>query len=396
MKLFNFLKTNKPNPVVIPSMPSVTHVGFALPELPVIKEVKGKDWIFWGDDNLYPQHLKRILIQSPTQGAIIRGKAGMMSGDGFLVNDAVDIATSKQIVAALPANVKSAYETFLNNPNDSDDLETIIYKLSNDWQTYGCYSLEVVWSMDFSKIVTLKHVDVSNIRSGKIINGKVNEYWYSRDWSYASKEGFIPQPIAAFDVNDKEHYNQLIYVKEGTLEYYGEPIYSKTLSYVEIEGKLANFHLSNIVNGFAPSIAIKFYQKPGSPEEQSAIVNGIKKQYGGHNNAGRAMIFFSDGKDLAPEVTDIPVSNLDKQYIAVNDLTIQNILTGNQVTSPLLFGITTPGSLGGNNELEKAYQIFNKSVIEPDRKKIEKTLNKILQVNKIPVTISIMPFNPLT
>ena len=396
MKLFNF---NLRNPFkkdeIIKQMPSVADVQFAMAPLPIIKELPGKQWVYYGNDNLYPQHLKRLVNQSPTQGAIIKGKAGMMSGDGFLINGTKSTEESDALLKTLGVDVQELYNNFTKNPNGKSSMSDINYKLCLDYQTYGAYALEVVWSMDFTKIVTLKYVEVMNIRSGKMCNNKVEEYWYSRDWNYYTKEGFIPKPIAAFDINNKQDYNQLIYVSNGTLEYYGDPHYSEGMSWVEIEGLQANFHLSNITNGFAPSMALKFYQKPGSPEEQQIIVNAIKKQYAGTGNAGRAMIFFSDGKELAPDISDIPVSNLDKQYITVNDLMKQSILTANQVTSPLLFGISTPGQLGGNTELATAYQIFNKSVIEPDRKRLEETWNMILAINKTGIQISILPFNPL-
>lgn len=402
MKIFNFEISRKKE--VKKEQTSVDHVQFALPALPVIREMSGKPWVYYGDDNLYPQHLKRIINQSPTQGAIIKGKAGMMCGDGLLINGTKTMQESKALLSTLPLNIQDAYSLFLKNPFNKYSTENLMLNLCIDFQTYGAYALEVVWSMDFTRIVTLKYVEVANIRSGILHNDEVKEYYYSRDWFYYTKSGFEPFAIPAFkqytpeEIRDEKiskSYNQLIYVKNGTLEYYGDPHFSEGISWVEIEGKLANFHLSNITNGFAPSMALKFYQKPGSPEEQKTIVNGIKKQYAGTGNAGRAMIFFSDGKDNAPDISDIPVSNLDKQYTSVNDLTIQSILTANQVTSPLLFGISTPGSLGGNTELATAYQIFNTSVIEPDRKRIENTFNEILSINGTGIEIEILPFNPL-
>ncbi len=130
-------------------------------------------------------------------------------------------------------------------------------------------------------------------------------------------------------------------------------------------------------------------------QKREPIVNQIERAYAGTGNAGRAMIFFSDGKELAPEIAPVAVSDLHEQYIAINNLAVQNILTANQVTSPLLFGISVPGQLGGSTELGVAYQIFNSSVIEPDRKKVERVLNDLLAINNIPIEIDILPFNPL-
>lgn len=370
-------------------------VEFAIPPLPIFKEERSKDYVLYGDNNLYPQALRRILLQSPTQAAIIKSKSGMMAGDGFLIDGAKDQQSSKELLSKYPAAVQQDFLKFFFNANDGNDLEELHTLLCRDYQMYGAAAIEVVWSMDFTKISTIKYVNVANIRSGKYIGGKIEGYYYSRDWQYYTKEGFIPFRIAAFDIKNKQEYNQLIYIKNGNLEYYGEPSYIECLSNIEVEGKISNFDLSSIVNGFAPSIQIKFYVKPENPEQRKQIVDGIKKQYAGTGNAGGAMVFFSDGKELAPDVLPIPVSDLDKQYTAIDERTTQKILTANQVVSPLLFGITTPGQLGGNTELETAYQIFNRSVMEPDRKKFERVYNKLLAINNIPIRISIMPFNPL-
>lgn len=388
MGIFNFKKNKKET-----EMSLIDLFQFAAPEIPTIKEVRGKDWVYYGLDNLYPNKLNELLNQSAIHNAIVTGKANMMAGNGFLINDSKTKDESDLAYNALPPNVKLLLDNFIENKNGEDDVYDIISKMSKDYQTYGSMALEVVWSMDFSTISTLKYVDTKNIRSGKYENGKICSYWYSRNWS--DVKNYIPNEIHSFNTTDKEHYNQLIFIKNGTLDYYGEPFYKGSLTWIDIDAKMANFHLSNIENGFAPSMTLKFYQKPSGPEEQAKIVSSIKKQYSGGSNAGKALIFFSDGKDLAPDVDAINVSNLDKQYLALSDLAVQNILTGGQVTSPALFGIQTPGSLSQGTELQTAYNIYNKSVIAPDRLKLDKLFNKILKINKIDVKLVIAPFNPL-
>ncbi len=406
MKIFKYnFEFKNPFKKELIQFPTMDKTFFTLPEIPIIKEIRGKDWVYFGVDNLYPQHLKRIVSLSPTQGAIIKGKAGMMAGDGLLINGTTDKALSKAALESLPPEVKKSFEDFTANRYGNNNVESIITLISRDYQTHGAFAIEVVWSLDWQKISAIKYVDVANIRTGKCINGKIKEFWYSRDWFVPTKEGYVPNKMIAFDKNSNDSqyrikeditdYNQIIYVKNGNLEYYGEPAYSESISWVEIEGLTSQFHLSNITQGYAPGMSIKFFQKPASPEEQKQIIEGIKKQYAGAGNAGRAMIFFSDGKDLSPEIDAIPVDNLDKKFLGTDTVTVQKILTGNQVTSPLLLGIKTDGQLGGTSELEIAYTIFNRSVIEPDRKKVEIVLNELLSINQIPITIEIMPFNPL-
>jgi hypothetical protein len=60
----------------------------------------------------------------------------------------------------------------------------------------------------------------------------------------------------------------------------------------------------------------------------------------------------------------------------------------------MLAGLTTSGQLGGETELEIGYQIFDKMCIESDRNFLIEPFNQILYINKIPLTLSINPFNP--
>lgn len=367
---------------------------FSRPEIPVIKEKKNKAWVEYGEDNNYPQFLTELLSTSAIHNAIVEGKAAMMAGKGFLLNGALDKAASEAVYNSLSPEVKKAYDDFIKNEN-GEPLEDIISKISRNYQKNGSFALELVYSMDWSRIATIKYVNTDNIRAGKMEADKVKDYWYSRDWTQCTKEGYKPHRIAAFDKENKEDYNQLLFVKNGTLDYYGEPSYKGAMSWIKIDSQMGLFHLSNIENGFNPSLTFKFYKKPSSPEEQQFIIDNIKKQWSGAKNTGKGLIFFSDGKELAPDVDPVQVSNIDKQFILLADQAVQQIMSGHKVTSPLLFGISVPGKLGGGTEIDLAYRIYDNSVVEPDRNRVERSLGLILEVNKIPLNLKIDKFNPL-
>lgn len=391
MKILGFtLSKEEPKKEIVAD--SFNTFSFSRPELPVISESRNNEWVNFGVDNMYPETLKDYMASSAMHGAIVIGKSKMMSGTGLLINGAESKDQNKNIYDALPADVKQAWDYFTKNPQ-GEPLTNIIQKLSYDWQVYGQFALEVVWSLDFSRIALIKYVNVANVRAGKLVNDRIDEYYYSRDWTKARQEE--PTRIAAFSPENKTDYNQLIFVKNGNEEYYGIPPYRGCLSWVKIESQLGLFHLSNIENGFAPSLSFKFYKQPGSPEERQMILTNIKKQFSGAKNAGKALIFFSDGKDLAPDVAPIQVDNLDKQFLLLADQAVQQILSGHRVTSPLLFGISVPGQLGGNSELKSAFEIFDSTVIEPDRNVLETVLNLLLETNKIPITVEIDRFVPI-
>jgi len=52
------MKENKEN------LYSVVGSNFSVPALPVIKEITNKDWVYYGEDNLYPEKLIKLYDSS--------------------------------------------------------------------------------------------------------------------------------------------------------------------------------------------------------------------------------------------------------------------------------------------------------------------------------------------
>jgi len=113
-------------------------------------------------------------------------------------------------------------------------------------------------------------------------------------------------------------------------------------------------------------------------------------------NTGRFVPTFSPSKDLATEVSPIEASGLDKQLLNLTELSDRKILSGHQLTSPLLAGISVSGQIGGNVELKTAFMLWNNMIIKKMRQRIENSLQKhIFDVNIKGVKIDILPFNPI-
>jgi hypothetical protein len=363
---------------------SVYNLSFSRPEMPNIRETKNKDYVLYGEDNLYPNKLIEYRDISSLHNAILSTKSLMVAGEDILFDGKL---TSEFLMSP-------EIQKFYENPGNAGDLKDLTAKISADYILYGAFSLEIIWAKNYKSIAEINYLDTGLIRSGKDDEGIVKEYWYSEDWSKLREYPAVSIPV--FDKNTKEP-RQIVYAGnfQPGLKFYGRPSYASVLSWVAVDGLISEFHLSNISNGFNPSMTLKFFKKPSSPEEQENIVRSIKQQFGGNKNTGKVMIFFSDGKELAPEVLPVSVSNLDKQFSVIADQVVQQIVAGHKVTSPMLLGIATPGKLGYSSELESSFKIFNRIVIVPDQRVIEKTLNMLSSINGITEKISIKPLNPL-
>jgi len=158
--------------------------------------------------------------------------------------------------------------------------------------------------------------------------------------------------------------------------YYPKPDYVGAINYIELEREISTFHINNIKNGLAPSMAIHFANGDPSEEEQNAIRAKIEQQATGAHNAGKFFLTFSDLPEQKPSIDTFQLSDADKQYQFLSEETTAKIMIGHRVTSPENFGVAVSGKLGTAGTGEAA-DLFEEQVIEPYREILVKACKKI-------------------
>ena len=178
---------------------------------------------------------------------------------------------------------------------------------------------------------------------------------------------------------------------------YHTPDYVAANNWALIDSKISEYHLNNISNGFMGSYFLSFANGIPTQEERLSIEQSLAQKFAGSTNAGKMVLTFSDDKTRTPEITPISVSDADKQYIALQELMVQNILTGHRCTSPVLMGIKSDTGLGNNaDELNSAANYYLNTVIKPYQNHILKTLKKIFEVNQMNLPVSFVQLKPIT
>ena len=339
-------------------------------EVPTPKEQKGEDYVLFGQNNSFPKDLLEYRNTSAIHDAIIEGKTSLIAGSGFMFDETRELSDR-----FLVENWKLI--PFWRK------LDKVFWMVSRDQQTFGYSCFEVIYSMDKTRIADINWIDASRIASGKMKeNGSVEDYYYSSNWSNVKSEP--PKKISTFNPNDKDDdLRQLVFIKydENNMDYYALPNYFAALKWIKADGLMADYNLSAIENGFSPSMVFKFYKKP-TPEERRMNAEAIKKQHGGVKNAGKAIILYSDGKDLAPDIETKDATNIDQRLLQVADQIVQQIISGHRA-QPELLGIPIPGKLGGSTDILQAWNIFNTMVIKPERKLILDAFKEVLIFNGV-------------
>lgn len=357
---------------------------------PIVQEVRGRDYIEYGTEdwkNLYPQFLIDLYYNSSTHAAIINATAEMIAGEELVIEDD---DTNLDVYVKL--------KKFMRHANGKETLHQIIKKVAFDFKLQGAYALHIIWNVEKTAIAEIHHVPVERVRAGKPNEmGVIDTYYISADWG--NTRVHKPSPIAAFNTKDRTAPSQLLYTGaySPNMDIYHTPDYLACCNWALCDQKVAEFHLNNIENGFSGSYFISFANGVPTQEERLQIEQSLKDKFTGAQNSGKFVLTFSDDKTRTPEITPISVSDADKQYLALQELLVQNILTGHRVTSPMLMGIKSNTGLGNNaNELNSAANFYLNSVVKGFQNHILDTLQTIFSVNNIDLEVGFVQLKPIT
>ena len=353
--------------------------------IPHLVEDSKNDWVSFGEDNLYPNYLLELFLGSAINGALIKSIGAMIYGEGLAATN-VDEST----------DTKESYLRLTELLHNSDD--DVLKDLALDLKLFGGCYVNVIWSRDRSKIAKIHHIPAQYIRSGKMIDGEIQHYYYSADWSKAKKGQFKPRAYAAFSTEDRTQASQILMIrdKNPALFYGFAPDYIAATNWIQCELEISQFHLSNITSGMTPSMHCSFNQGVPSEEERRTIERQINSKFAGSNNAGKILLTFSDGADSAPKIEPIQMNDAQSAWEGISKQSVNQILAGHRVTSPILFGIRAEGGGLGNNadELRDAFSLFNNTVVVPFQNTLLKGLNKIFKVNDINLDLYFKSLKP--
>tara|TARA_R110000765_G_scaffold17178_1_gene47329 strand:- start:444 stop:2309 length:1866 start_codon:yes stop_codon:yes gene_type:complete len=372
---------------------NIININLETSTAPIVQEVRGKDYIEYGDAsgewrNLYPQFLIDLYYSSSITAAIVNSTSEMIAGEDLIIEDEDD--------RDLEARVK--LQNFMNRANSNESLHEVIKKLSFDFKLQGGFALNVVWSKDRTQIAEVYHVDVSKLRCARPDEfGKTPGYYISADWTNTRQNK--PHYVPAFNPNDRTSANQIMYsgLYSPNMNSYFTPDYVSCNNWALIDGRVSEFHLNNISSGFSGSFMVNFSNGIPTAEERNQIEQSLAAKFQGQDNAGKLILTFSDDKTRTPEIQAITPSDLDKQYLALQELLTSNILSGHRVTSKTLMGIDTANGFSSNtDEIINAANFYLNTVVKPFQDQLVKQLRKIFQVNNMDMPVQFVQLKPIT
>ena len=318
-------------------------------EPPSIINKKGKNYVYFGDNNLYPYYLVGLYESSPTHGAIINGKVKYIVGRGLFSED-------------------EATDNLLQIANKNESWSQVLFKLAMDYEIHNRYYIEVVRRRGGGK--SYYHLDASRVR----VDDEEQVWYYSDDWRKDGRHNSRPNTVKFIKYDAKRikpitdgdvEYRELIPYEEyrPNFESYAYPNYMNVLLSIEAEAEISNYDLNQWKNGFLGSAILNFNSgEPDTEEAKTAIEKTVKDTIGG-SGGKKILINYSDNKDNAATITGAKGEDSASEADMASKRISRTIFTGHTITSPTLLGVMNESAFSGNAELAEAYELFKETYI---------------------------------
>ena len=343
---------------------------------------KGFEYIWYGVDNLYPQHTINLYQNSATHNALVNSISGWIYGGGIDADNKL-----------LHPEQWARFNSLINKKIGKNDIQLMCM----DLKLHGGFYVSLTYSLDRESIASMDVIPFEMMRSGHANeDGDVEHYYYSNNWVEGRRANI--KKMKSFNPDCKKEYpTQVLCVKMNTVGsyYYPKPDYIGAWNYIELDKNVSQYHLSQIEKGLAPSYIINFANGIPAREKREQIKNQIEMELAGSQNAGKFLCTFSDGRDTTPEITPVPLSDADKQYQFLSEEITKKVMISHRVVSPRLFGVIDSGNGLGSNaeELQTASALFEQTVVEPFRDVITDALSIIQLEDQMNLQLFFEPFD---
>ena len=316
----------------------------------------GNRWVNYGKDNLYPEFLWSLYLNSSTHSAIIDGKVDYIVGEGLVSGDKQKLKLLKRI-------------TF-------------------DHQLYGGFALQLVYNSinEISKVIPL---DFSRCR----VNKDLTKVYYSNKWT---RNGGKPVEYDIYDpTNDKPKTTEIYYFRgDKTRSIYPIPSYIGGTQSIETSIEIQNFHLNAIRNNFAVSAIINMVGDPTDDEREQFSTN-LRENFTGTNESSNFLTMWNETKEDAVTITRLETDKADEKFERLSKDVKENIFISHRVVSGALFGLVSESTGFNSTEYQESFKLFNKTVILPTQNLLIDCLTEIYGVEEeiIPFKIELTPTN---
>lgn len=348
-----------------------------------INRNSNRGWVNWGNKNDYPIKLSELYFNS------IVHKSCVDFGVTAILGDGIDYQSMNM------------NETEMM-PNNLQTWDELIRCLALDYILYGSYAFQIIRNKD-GRTFSYYHQPISSVRcSPRDEEGNITSYWLCQDWTATGK--YPPIEIPRFGFQEEETINSgkpYLFVYESytpDLDYYTTPKYVGGIKAIMTELELIRYDLRAVKNNFSAN-GFLVLPRVESDEERRELLNNIKNSFVGADNANSLVVTFSNGDENDSNVAKFVKIDKDSNNVNLfsesNNRNIDRIVTAHRIPSKALIGMPIDGATlgGGGNEVNVAWNLYNKTVATEYRNAILTTINKMFALNGVDTQLILKPLD---
>lgn len=348
-----------------------------------INKNSNRGWVNWGNRNDYPIKLSELYFNSIVHKSCVDFGVTAILGDG------------------IDYQAMNMNETEVM-PNNLQTWDELIRCLALDYILYGSYAFQIIRNKD-GRTFSYYHQPISSVRcSPRDEEGNITSYWLCQDWTATGK--YPPIEIPRFGFQEEETINSgkpYLFVFESytpDLDYYTTPKYVGGIKAIMTELELIRYDLRAVKNNFSAN-GFLVLPRVESDEERRELLNNIKNSFVGADNANSLVVTFSNGDENDSNVAKFVKIDKDSNNVNLfsesNSRNIDRIVTAHRIPSKSLIGMPIDGATlgGGGNEVNVAWNLYNKTVATEYRNAILTTINKMFALNGVDTQLILKPLD---
>ena len=335
----------------------------------------------YGEDNLYPQHLQRIIEASGTATLCLSRYRKFVEGNGF------------------------RGEAFANyEANSGETWDDVLRQVVDDVCRFGGFALHVNFNV-LGEVTSAAHVPFENCRleepddAGNVAHILVHEDWTGKKTRNGHRIAVNDENIERFDVFNPDRdvvfeqivaaggvsqYNgQILWVSMDGRNTYPTPIYDAAITEISTDEGLGNVKYRSTRNNFlVPCMLIAKKGVPtidanGRERSNSMIEADDLREFQGDENTGKIMLVEIENDEDEPKIVSFPTKNFAQEFSTTDESTVERIYA--QFHQELFHAIRI-GKLGFSGDVMRdAYEYYAGEVTNEQRF-IERGIRRIIEV----------------
>ena len=319
----------------------------------------------YGADNLYPQHLKRIVQASGTATLCLNRYAKFVEGFGF----ASELAT-------MPVN------------DDGVTADDLLHDVAGDLCEFGGFAIHVNYNV-LGEISSLHHVPFEHCRleieddAGHVSHIKVCDGWGGKK----KKRNVSEEDIETFPVFNSDarvvfsqieavggidnYHGQVLWVSMDGKQTYPTPIYDAAVTEISTDEGLSNVKYRSVRSNFLVACmlltrkGVPYTAESGREEYHDMISEDDLRKFQGDENTSKIMLVEMEDDEERPEIVEFPAKNISKEFEVTDASVVERIYA--QFHQELFYAIRM-GKLGfSGSVMQDAYEYYAGEVTTEQR-----------------------------